>query len=925
MRKISRYSIILLIQILCVYNIGLANSNVITVGIQIEGNPFEYIVSNKAIGFNIDILKAIGKKLPVEFIFIQKPYSQLKTDLLDNKIDLLLMTYSSNNNNVNFKLSRPYNNEKLAVFANIDQSFSLNSINTYNLTTDIPEIAELLKTKLNVDCTILSDKSKRETIDNYLQSNNAYYIIPHKIGSHIIDKNGINSVWKIQLNNIELPYCFGFNKNNDSLAYLFDESLKILLKSKEYTELTEKWFGNIEPLNIKKTLVNDTLFWIIIILIVAIAGVFIYRLLRQIRLLKFENADEINRREKAEIETREKDNTLKLILNTIPYPLFVQDSKGNFLLYNDTLLEILGVKETEDIENKLLKIASSDDQYKKVFLNNDPHDQTTRKIIDANGQLRIFQMAKSTFETTNNHELVLTIAHDISKRYKAEKRLEHESALLSSIINAIPDLIFYKDKHFRYLGGNTAFKKFNNFNDDQYIGKTDFELFDTKQAIAFNMVDRNILEENIEERMEKWGILPNGDSALYDTVKVSFRNSQNEVLGLVGISRNITNQYEVNKALTAAKENAEDSNKLKTVFLANISHEIRTPLNSIIGFSDLLLDQELTFDQREDFIEMIRSSGNSLLQLVDDIIDLSKIESNQITLKPSPTKASQILKEVQNHFLEIIQGFEYKDIQLVIKTQTTDDDPTVLIDSFRVKQVLINLVGNAIRYRRHGEIHIGASFKDSFIEFFVDDKEASIQDKLLEKIFERNVFGGGAENYGGSGLNLIISKGLVNLMDGEISITKGEHNKGIVLSFFIPLQTEEPHENLNDINKELSLSEKTLLVAEDEKNNFAFIEETLRKTGINIIWVINGKEALEAVVSNPNIDLILMDIKMPIMDGYTATREIKKRFPDIPIIAQTAYAVSDEKNKSLEAGCDAYLSKPIRPKYLIRIITEFLQ
>ncbi len=896
----------------------------VTVGIQTESPPFEYITTNKAIGFNVDILDAITKRIPLEFIYIQKPYSKLKRDLADKKLDMVLMLYHSTENAKNFRLSKAYNRQNLSVFSSIEQSFSQNSMEKYVLYTDIPEICELVETLTGSKCKQIPEKPRRDIINNHVINGQIFYILPDRIGAHVVERNSIQNVWRVPLNEIEIAYSFGFHQDNDSLAKLLDENLDNLKETGEYEEIQKKWFGNIDLVAVEKTSTFESTTYAILLFLLAISLALIILLLKKNRRLTLAWESEKLLRYNAEYESAENKRRLSLIFDAIPHPLFIQDSENNIVFFNKSLRELLGIQDTEEAPEQIKSILEKDDQFKKIIQTTTDSIPTIQKIIGANGQLRIFEISRTMFPENDEKSIVLTMALDISKRFKAERKLEHKSALLSSIINSIPDLIFYKDTLFRYIGANTAFKKYNNFSDEEFVGKTDFELYDVKQAIDYHNIDRQVMEQNRPQRIEKWGILPNGSSALFDTVKVPFHNNDGELLGIVGISRDITHQYEIQKALTEAKSKAEESDKLKTIFLANISHEIRIPLNSIIGFSDLLLDMNLTIDQREDFIEMIRNSGNSLVQLVDDIIDLSKIESGNIVISKSEVKASQLLKEIYSLFKETLENPEYREIKLTIDFLPTPDEPFVEIDGFRVKQILSNLVGNAIRYTRRGEIHIGAVHKESFVEFYVDDREAIISDFLLKNIFDRNVFSGGIENYGGSGLNLIISRGLVKIMDGDISVSRSQRDSGIMFSFYIPVKqkAENPLELLPSSPTAI-LSSKNILIAEDEKNNFIFLEEALRKTGINIIWAMNGKEAMEQVALRSDIDIILMDIKMPVMDGYTATREIKKIRPNIPVIAQTAYASADEKARSLEAGCDAYLTKPIRPSYLIETITQF--
>ncbi len=862
-------------------------------------------------GYNIDLLEAIKQKIPLEYNFVQKPYDQLKRDLEKGEIDLMTTLFSTPDNFQKFKLLNPHGKIRMAIFGKVDQPFNRDSIHKISFVSTIPEICTQFA-QVNLSCFFISSRQFENFFEQ--ESNQFLLIHPEKAGLFYLERQQITNFWTIPLDTLQLFYGFGLNKKNDSLAQILSEAISQLTKTGKFQEIQEKWFSNTHEEDTPIAIPYNHP-WIIIAIASLILLVAISLLIHKHKKVKeiFQHKEDIA---KMHEQICSENKQLTEIINTINHPLFIVDKeKKEFLFWNSELNKLLGLAPDNKDVNALKATIENDIQFKKLISSAEAENALI-KIVDANGQLRVFQISSKPL----NDDKTLHFVLDITQRYKAEKKLEQESGLLNSIINSIPDLIFYKDTLFRYIGSNAAFKKYNNFTDEEFIGKTDYELYDIKQAIEYHDVDRKVLESGKSQRVEKWGILPNGKSVLFDTLKVPFYGKEGEILGIIGISRDITPQYEIQKSLSEAKLKAEESDKLKTIFLANISHEIRTPLNSIIGFSDLLLDPDLTDDQREDFLNMIRTSSNDLLQLVEDIIDLSKIESNQIKIKPERAPLRKILQSVVDYFEKQLQSIEYRHLNIEIEKEI-DVEAEAIIDSFQVKQIFLHLGSNALKYTRRGTITIGYRVKETFVEFYIHDKNASISDYTLSTIFDRNAFSGGMENYGGAGLNLIIARGLVRIMGGEISVTRGKDNLGIVFSFFIP-QAQERKEK-TDENK--IFEGKTLLVAEDEKNNFLFIEESLRKTGIKIFWALNGKEALEMVAQHQNIDAILMDIKMPVMDGYTATREIRNLRPDVPIIAQTAYALTDEKKRSIEAGCNAYLSKPIQPSHLIQTLAEYIK
>jgi len=900
------------------------NQQVITVGIQADTPPFEYMSNEKNIGFNIDILNAISKRLPIEFEFVQKNYSQLKSDLMNNKIDMILMMYKSDENLSNFQLSKTYNKQLISVFHHASISFASTPIEQYELLTDIPEICELIHKALSGNCLVVSEKIRRNFFSEQTVSDTNFFVLPEKTGLHLIEKNGIHNIWSYPISNLNIEYAFGFNKNNDSLLMSINESLEYLLNSDEYNAIQQKWFGYVDQNIVSKPTPSNPIYKYLFIVALVLLFFVVYIMFKQKR--KLENELETERQHKIKLENSlsEMEFHLNQTINSIKHPLFIQNSNGEFILFNDAFISLIGLIKEDCTNDKINEAIENDDQLKKLLLTR----QDTfikQKVIGANGQLHVFEISKTTFQKTDNQSISLTFALDITKRDRIERRLEHESALLSSIINSIPDYIFYKDGLFRYIGANTAFKKYYNLSDEEFIGKTDFELFDIKQAIENHKNNKKVIESNEPIRLERWGILPNGKSALLDTLVVPFHNIDGETLGIVGISRDITHQYEIQKELKKAKTKAEDGDRLKTLFLTNISQEIKAPLNSIIGFSDLLLDPDLSIGQRENFVEMIRNSGNSLIQLIDDIIDLSAIESGQIAINQSETRLSFIFDNVINYYEKIIDNPVFNDVKLVNKYIVIEKEPSFYLDGFRIKQILSNLIENSIKLTRKGEILIGADIKEDYIEFFIDNRNAIIDKYLLEDTFQINKIDEKIENYSSSDINIIITLGLINAMKGEFSINRSKTDTGIKFSFTIPVnQNKQKATESSPNGDDEDLSNKTILIAEDDENNYLFIEEVLRKTKMKTIWALNGKEALEHISTNKDIDIILMDIRMPVMDGYTATREIRKILPNIPIIAQTAYAAVEEKSKSFEAGCNAYLTKPISSTALLKTISEFL-
>lgn len=395
--------------------------------------------------------------------------------------------------------------------------------------------------------------------------------------------------------------------------------------------------------------------------------------------------------------------------------------------------------------------------------------------------------------------------------------------------------------------------------------------------------------------------------------------SQNEEL-----LENIDKIRKINEELNEAKLNAEESYRLKSAFLANMSHEIRTPMNGIIGFSELLKDKKLQDDRRIYFANIVIDSSKQLLNIVNDILDVSRIETGSIPLLMEDVVINDLIGILYAFFEPQIS---HKGIKLIQYKPLSGNQSTITTDRTRLRQILSNLISNAIKFTNTGHIKFGYKVIDGYLEFFVEDTGIGIPAHLQEKIFEpfRQANLEITSQYGGTGLGLTISKKLVEMLGGKIWI-ESKPGKGSTFYFTLPFNQAE-NQDVSEIKSETKLQNKTynmmVLIVEDDEVNYLFLETILAKNGISAIRAINGIEAVEICNTNPDIQLVLMDIKLPFMNGYEATRRIKEQKPGIPIIAQTAYAMHEDREKAYEAGCDGYISKPIITSELIKIIDEY--
>lgn len=414
------------------------------------------------------------------------------------------------------------------------------------------------------------------------------------------------------------------------------------------------------------------------------------------------------------------------------------------------------------------------------------------------------------------------------------------------------------------------------------------------------------------------------------TIRWSYYVSRPRVMeGLVywdGIEIDITEQKNVENELLIAKEKAEVSSRLKSAFLANMSHEIRTPMNAILGFSELLEQQKLTVERQKKYFEIIKKSGKRLLNVINDIIDISKVESGQMEVLISEFNILEQIKEVHAFFNPEAMG---KGILLNIKNLLPSNEITIKSDNHKINAILVNLVKNAIKYCDQGTIEIGVEMKESILEFYVKDTGLGIDKDRQDAIFDRFVQADIEDERAlqGSGLGLSICKAYVEMLGGEIWV-ESEPGKGSIFYFTIPAEIQITGDKSRDQNviaktrSENIINKLKVLVAEDDESSSVFISLIVDEFSKEILFAGNGAEAVEICRNNPDIDLVLMDVKMPVMDGYEATTIIRQFNKDVIIIAQTAFALLGTKEKLIAVGCNDYITKPINSDELIEMIKK---
>jgi len=639
---------------------------------------------------------------------------------------------------------------------------------------------------------------------------------------------------------------------------------------------------------------------------------------------------------------RKERDLLQALMENSPDHIFFKDIKSRFVRINKAKAEEIGLQSSHDALGKSDFDYYTKDKANVIF----DHEQaimnsgqtlisSEERITTKDGNEKYFSTIKSPIrDDKGNITGLVGISRDISNQKVIINILNKERDFLQVLMDYIPYTIYFKDLECRFTKINMAQARLlGQKRPEDAIGKTDYDFFDNQTAQSAFEDEQQILSTGLP-MLEKVELLKDseGNSSWVSATKIPVKDTAGKVTGLVGISIDITEKRRAEDKLREAKERAEESDKLKTAFLANMSHEIRTPMNGIIGFSNLLRNQGISDAEKDEFLNHITSCGNTLLNLIDDIIDISKIEAGQIKIRIAETTINDVLDELRESF----EASKIKDskssVKLICIKTLEKGKSVVLTDPFRLRQIISNLIGNALKFTMEGFIEFGYLLEpDQTLKFYVQDTGSGIPKDKQDIIFER--FGQVLDsnffiNQKGTGLGLAISINLVRLLGGRMWVDS-EPGKGSTFFFTIPynkIDIQLSGENIQKIGEENinAFSNSTILIAEDEEINYLYFKYLLKDSGAIILWARNGLDAIELVKKNPDIALVLMDCKMPVLDGLKATMELKTLYPNLPIIAQTAFSMAEEKELSSLAGCNGYITKPINSKELFKLMRKYL-
>jgi len=629
---------------------------------------------------------------------------------------------------------------------------------------------------------------------------------------------------------------------------------------------------------------------------------------------------DITAAEKAESLLKLQGTALRSAANAI----LITDTEGKILYINPAFIALTGYSSEEALgknPRELVKSGIHDSRFYQSLWNTISNGNVWQGEIINKRKDGSFYNEDNTITPVYNQDGQITqyvaIKQDITARKIAELAIEASERKYRMLVDNAILGIYTASLDGKFLMVNEPLCRI-------LEASSDTELLDTPIFSIYRYPEQR---KFLVDTLLKQGKILNYEVeliSLKSTIKNVLINAILEGNNILGMVMDMTERKRSEQELLKAKERAEESDKLKSSFLANMSHEVRTPMNAILGYADLLKSPDYNNEEKQEYINVIRRSSQQLLHIMNDIVDMSKIATGQITSNPVTFELNAFLKEVYAEFLPLATQ---KKLNFTFSVGLTDKASWINFDDQKLKQILHNLIDNAIKFCDKGSVQCGYALKESVIEFYVKDTGIGIKPEFQNIIFERfrQLEDSYTRKYGGSGLGLSIAKSFTEFLGGKIWL-ESVPGSGSTFYFCIPfIPVESTAKNTQEaILDHQSFKGTSILVAEDDDINYIYLERLLSKTNSLVMRAANGQEAVDLVNSGVRIDMILMDINMPFMNGLEATRIIRNSHPELPIIAVTAYTLSGDRETCIAAGCNDYIPKPIRKDELISKMNDYL-
>lgn len=645
--------------------------------------------------------------------------------------------------------------------------------------------------------------------------------------------------------------------------------------------------------------------------------------------------NDVTERKKIQIEKEINQKQYQDLVEGASDIIFRSNTSGDFVYVNPTAVRVSGYSEKELLSMNYLDLVCEEcyDRVKSFYERQIEQEEQTTYLefaIKTKAGKRIWLGQNVNIQNTINGEIEINaLARDITELEMARKSLERSEKKYRNILENLKLGILEVDLDDRVTKVYPKFSELSGYSEEELLGTTPLELLLPPEHRA-TMTRQNVLRaQGIGSVYEVEIITKSGERKWVIISGAPFYDEQGEIAGTVGIHLDINDRKRIEKELRIAKDLAENSVKLKEMFMANMSHEIRTPMNAILGMSRLLTRTDLTEKQKE-YVTALTFSAENLLVIINDILDFSKIEAGAMVLHPEPENLRTLCNDIIKLFLP---KADEKDLILNLDDSKLKNS-WYLIDKTRLNQVITNLIGNAIKFTDFGEVTLMISssrIEDNkdLVRFSVVDTGIGISSENHSKIFESFIQADDTieSNYGGTGLGLPISKKIVEKMGGVLMF-ESEYNKGSCFYFEVNLDRTEDIKEVRVVDEVLESQDYRgydLLLVEDNEINIFMAQTILEELGFNVTISRNGKEAIENL-KHRTFDLVLMDVRMPEMDGITATRIIRDEMRiDLPIVALTANALREDKEKCIDAGMNNFLTKPFEREALLAVISNLLK
>ncbi len=610
-----------------------------------------------------------------------------------------------------------------------------------------------------------------------------------------------------------------------------------------------------------------------------------------------------------------------------PAGYFTISVNGRIVEINLSGTQMLG-KTRSQLQNSLFGFHVSTDTrsifnqfLKRVFKHNEK--ESCGVTLEADGNMPVY--AHLTGVSVENGEHCLLTAVDITERKLAEDKAKQ----LAAIVQSSEDAIIGKTLDGIITSWNKGAEKIYGYAESEMIGNTISLLALSENDDEIPAILDRIKSGQVIQHYETLRRRKDGSEIQVSLTISPILDSDGKITAASTIARDITMRKLAEQQLVVAKEKAEESDKLKSAFLANMSHEIRTPMNGILGFAGLLKEPDLTGEEQQNYIRIIEKSGARMLNIINNIVDISKIEAEQMEVDLSDVNVNSVTEYLYAFFKP---EAEIKGIRLILKNSLPSNECVINTDSNKFDSILSNLIKNAIKYTHSGSIEFGYTLPhESLLQFFVKDTGIGIPGDRQAAIFERFIQADISDKqaYQGAGLGLAIAKAYVEMLGGKIRV-ESEHGKGSIFYFTIPYNADKQANGaitkaVISEQKNVPVKNLKILIADDDETSDIFIELLINQFSREVLHAETGIEALRLFMNTPDIDLVLMDMKMPEMDGFEATRQIRGFNKDVIIIAQTAYGLSGDREKALDAGCNDYIAKPIIREELFALIQKYFK